>query len=106
MPRHVTSAQLDDLHARGLPNRQFRRAVYAIEHGADALRLLDLQVRRDVTADLYRQALDAARLRLRDGSLQPYQLRTLPQAFQQWQAAVEALAEFQTRRPPVPAAAE
>ena len=106
MPRrHVTSAQLDDLHARNLPDRQVRRAVYAMEHGADALRLLDLQVRRDVTADLYRQALDAARLRLRDGSLQPYQLRTLTQAFASWQAAVEALTEFQSRRR-VPAAAE
>ncbi len=105
MPRHVTTAQLDDLHARGLTDRQFRRSVYALEHGADALRLRDAQARRDVTAKLYRQALDAARLRLRDGSLQPYQLRTLTQAFQQWQAAVLALAEFQSSRR-VPAAAE
>ena len=103
--RPVTTAQLDDLHARGLTDRQFRRAVYAIEHGATALKLLDLRTRRDVTAKLYRDALDAAQLRLRDGSLQPYQLRTLTQAFQQWQAAVEALADHQSRRR-VPAAAE
>lgn len=106
MPRrHVTTAQLDDLHARGLPDRQFRRSVYAIEHGADALQLQDLRTRRDVTAGLYRQALDAARLRLRDGSLQPYQLRTLTQAFANWQAAVSELLDFETRRR-VPAAAE
>lgn len=106
MARPVTSAQLNDLHARGLTDRQFRREVYALEHGADALRLLDLRTRRDVTAGLCKQALVAARLRLRDGSLQPYQLRTLTQAFQQWQAAVSELAEFQSRRPSVPAAAE
>ncbi|WP_042697015.1 hypothetical protein [Azospirillum sp. B506] len=106
MRRPVTSAQLNDLHARGLTDRQFRREVYAIEHGADALRLLDLQTRRDVTAKLYGDALGAARLRLRDGSLQPYQLRTLAHAFQQWKAAVSELAEFQSRRPSVPAAAE
>ncbi|WP_395452910.1 hypothetical protein ACHMW5_02525 [Azospirillum melinis] len=106
MRRPVTSAQLNDLHARGLTDRQFRREVYALEHGADALRLLDLQARRDVTADLCKQALIAARLRLRDGSLQPYQLRTLAQAFASWQAAVLALADFQSRRPSVPAAAE
>ena len=105
MPHHVTTAQLDDLHARNLPDRQFRREVYALEHGADALRLLDLRTRRDVMANLYRQALDAARLRLRDGSLLPYQLRTLTQAFANWQAAVSELAEFQSRRR-VPAAAE
>lgn len=105
MRRHVTAAELDALFARGLTDRQFRREVYALERGADALRLLDLQVRRDVTADLYRQALDAALLRLRDGSLQPYQLRTLTQAFASWQAAVEALSEFQSRRR-LPAAAE
>ena len=105
MPRHATSAQMDDLHARGLTDRQFRRAVYALEHGADALRLLDLQVRRDVTEDLHRQALNAALLRLRDGSLQPYQLRTLTQAFAAWQAAVSELVDFQSRRR-LPAAAE
>lgn len=106
MARHVTAAQLNDLHARGLTDHQFRREVYALERGADALRLLDLQVRRDVTASLCKQSLVAARLRLRDGSLLPYQLRTLTQAFQQWQAAVSELAEFQSRRPSVPAAAE
>lgn len=107
MPRrHVTTAQLDDLHARGLPDRQFRRAVYALEHGADALRLLDLRTRRDVTAKLYKDALDAARLRLRDGSLQPYQLQTLGRAFAAWQAAVSELVEFQQSRRRVPAAAE
>lgn len=106
MPRrHVTPAELDALHARNLPDRQVRRAVYAIEHGTDALKLRDLKVRRDVTANLYRQALDAAQLRLRDGSLQPYQLRTLTQAFANWQAAASELAEFQSRRR-VPAAAE
>ncbi|MCM8736634.1 hypothetical protein M5E06_21130 [Azospirillum sp. A1-3] len=105
MRRHVTTAQLDDLHARGLPDRQFRRAVYALEHGADALRLLDLRTRRDVTAALYRQALDAALLRLRDGSLLAYQLRTLTQAFANWQAAVSELGSFEIRRR-VPAAAE
>ena len=104
--RHLIHAELDVLLARGLTDRQFRREVYALEHGADALQLLDLQARCDVTAKHYKDALNAARLRLRDRSLQPYQLRTLTQAFQQWQAAVEALAEFPTRRPPVPAAAE
>ena len=104
--RHVTTAQLDDLLARGLTDRQFRRAVYALEHGAEALQLLDLRTRRDVTAKLYKDALDAALLRLRDGSLQPYQLRTLTQAFASWQAAVSELLDFETRRPPVPAAAE
>lgn len=106
MRRPVTAAQLNDLHSRGLTDRQFRREVYALEHGADALQLLDLQVQRDVTAGHYKQALFAARLRLRDGSLQPYQLRTLAQAFQQWKVAVSELAEFQSRRPSVPAAAE
>ena len=106
MPRrHVTTAQLDALHARGLTDWQFRREVYAIERGATALRLLDLKVRRDVTAKLYKDALDAAQLRLRDGSLQPYQLRTLTQAFASWRAAVEALADHQSSRR-VPAAAE
>jgi hypothetical protein len=105
VPRYVTTAQLDDLHARGLPDRQFRRAVYALEHGAEALRLLDLQVRRDVAAKLYEQALDAALLRLRDGSLLPYQLQTLTQAFASWQAAASELLDFETRRR-VPAAAE
>ena len=105
MRRHVTTAQLDDLHARGLTDRQFKRAVIAIERGPEELALRTLQARRDVTAKLYREALDATRLRLRDGSLQPYQLRTLTQAFQQWQAAVSDLLEFQSRRR-VPAAAE
>lgn len=105
MPRHVTPAQLDDLHARGLTCRQFRRAVYTLENGAEALQLLDLQARRDVTAKLYEQALAAAQQRLRDGSLQPYQLRTLTLAFASWQAAVEALSDHQSRRR-VPAAAE
>lgn len=105
MPRHVTTTQLDDLHARGLTDRQFRRSVYALEHGDEALQLLDLRTRRDVTAKLYKDALDAALLRLRDGSLQPYQLRTLTQAFANWQTAVEALADHQSRRR-VPAAAE
>lgn len=105
MGRHVTTAELDNLLASGLTDRQFRREVYALEHGANALRLLDLRTRRDVTAKLYRDALDAAQQRLRDGSLQPYQLRTLTQAFQQWQAAVEAFADHQSRRR-VPAAAE
>jgi hypothetical protein len=105
MRRHVTTAQLDDLHARGLTDRRFRREVYAIEHGADALQLLDLQTRRDVTAKLYKDALNAAQLRLRDGSLQPYQLRTLTQAFASWQAIVSELLDFETRRR-VPAAAE
>lgn len=106
MPRrHVTTAELDALLARGLTDRQFRRAVYALEHGADALQLLDLRTRRDVTAKLYKDALDAAQLRLRDGSLQPYQLRTLTQAFASWQGAASELVEFETRRR-VPAAAE
>ena len=106
MPRrHVTTAELDDLLARSLTDRQFRRAVYAIEHGTDALKLLDLRTRRDVAAKLYRDALDAAQQRLRDGSLQPYQLRTLTRAFANWQCAVEALADHQSRRR-VPAAAE
>ena len=105
MRRHVTTAELDALHARGLTDRQFRRAVYVLVHGAEALQLLDLQVRRDVTAGLFRQSLDAALLRLRDGSLQPYQLRTLVQAFANWQAAVSELLDFETRRR-VPAAAE
>ncbi len=103
--RHVTSAELGALHARGLTDRQFKRAVIAIERGPEELTLRTLQARRDVTAGLYRQALDAARLRLRDGSLQPYQLRTLTQAFQQWRAAVSELVDFQSRRR-VPAAAE
>ena len=105
MRRHVTTAELDDLHARGLTDRQFRRAVYALEHGANALKLLDLRARCDVTANLYCQALDAALLRLRDGSLQPYQLRTLTQAFASWHAALSELDSFETRRR-VPAAAE
>lgn len=105
MPRPVTTAELDALHARGLTDRQFRREAYAIEHGANALRLLDLRTRRDVMAKLYRDALDAAQQRLRDGSLQPYQLRTLTQAFASWRAAVTELVNFETRRR-VPAAAE
>lgn len=105
MRRYVSTAELDALHARNLPDRQVRRAVYALEHGPDALRLLDLKVRRDVTANLYRQALVAAQLRLRDGSLQPYQLRALTQAFASWQAAVSELLDFETRRR-APAAAE
>lgn len=105
MPRHVTTAELEALHASGLPHREFQREVYAIERGAAALRLRDLQVRRDVTADLYKQALGAYRERLRDGSLRPYQLRTLTQAFASWQAAVLALTDFQSSRR-VPAAAE
>ena len=106
MRRYVSSTELDALHARNLPDRQVQRAVYALEHGADALRLLDLRTRRDVTAKLYKDALDAARLRLRDGSLQPYQLKTLGRAFQQWQAAVSELLELQQSRRRVPAAAE
>ncbi|MFP5516342.1 MAG: hypothetical protein ACLGJC_25090 [Alphaproteobacteria bacterium] len=106
MPRrNVTSAELDALHARGLTDRQFKRAVIAIERGPEELALRTLRVRRDVTAGLYRQALVAALLRLRDGSLQPYQLRTLTQAFASWQAAVSELLDFETRRR-VPAAAE
>lgn len=105
MGRRVTAAQLDELHARGLTDRQFRREVYALEHGAKALKLLDLRTRRDVAAKLYRDALDAAVMRSGDGSLRPYQLRTLTQAFANWRAAVEALADHQSSRP-VPAAAE
>ena len=71
MGRRITAAEMNDLSARGLTDRQFRRAVYALERGADALRLLDLQTRRDVTAKLYRDALDAAVMRSADGSLQP-----------------------------------
>ena len=58
-----------------------------------------------MTVNLYHQALDAALLRLRDGSLQPYQLRTLTHSFASWQAAVSELVDFQSRRR-VPAAAE
>jgi hypothetical protein len=105
MPRHVTSAQLDDLLARGLTDRQFRREVYALENGARALKLLDLRTRRDVAAKLYRDALDAAVMRSGNGSLQPYQLRTLTQAFASWRAAVEALADHQSSRPTLPAQA-
>ena len=105
MSRPITSAEMEALFARNLPDRQFRREVFAIEHGARALKLRDLQARRDVTADLYKQALNAAVQRQRDGSLRPYQLRTLTQAFASWQAAVLALADFQSSRR-VPAAAE
>lgn len=105
MPHPITTAQLDALHARGLTDRQFRREVFALEHGADALRLLDRRTRRDVAAKLYRDALDAAVMRSGDGSLQPYQLRTLTQAFANWRSAVEALADHQSSRPTLPAQA-
>ncbi|CAO3358685.1 hypothetical protein [Azospirillum palustre] len=106
MRRPITAAEMDALSARNLPDRQFRRAVYALEHGATALKLLDLRNRRDVAAKLYRDALDAAVMRSGDGSLRPYQLRTLTQAFASWQAAVVALADHQSSRPTLPAAAE
>lgn len=88
-PRHITTAEREALFARNLPDREHRRAVLELEIGTDALRRLDRESHLYFTAKMYRDALNAAKLRLRDGSIQRYQLQGLAQAFWHWRAAAE-----------------
>lgn len=106
MRREATTLQVEELLRSGLTDRQFRRRLYALEHGPHELERLDLRNRFDVTAKFYRDALTAARARLRDRSLTRNQLVGLVRAFRHWRAAAEALAAFDTARRLPPAAAE
>ncbi|MBP2230782.1 hypothetical protein J2847_004091 [Azospirillum agricola] len=103
--RAVTAAEFEGLLRAGLSAREFRRSLYALENAPGALRLLDRRNRLDTDARLYRNALGAACARVRDGSIQRYQLQWLAQSFTAWRLAAAALAELESPRR-LPAAAE
>ncbi len=102
-PHHITTAEREALFARNLPDQEYRSAALELEIGTDALRRLDRENHLYMTAKLYRDALNAAKLRLRDGSIQHYQLQGLAQAFWHWR---EASGRVDRQQPALSIAAE
>lgn len=64
----------------------FGRACFEAEHGRAAALRADKAAERRFWEERYQNALRAARMRLRDGSIQPYQLAGLVHAYTTWRA--------------------
>lgn len=67
-------------------SHHFARASFIATHGTAADRRAEREADRRFWCQRYDNALRAARMRLRDGSIQPYQLTGLLHAYRAWRA--------------------